>query len=222
MGAKNSTSNQLNETINKTATESISKIATESSGNSYQKMKLDLVAQGKDSVIDGVTLLQKSEVSISSLTKSAQSGNLQSTMLNDIMNSISEETSTFPALGSAQSKSKVKNIIKNEINNKFSVESISKMNLSINQQMDASIVAIGGAAVKNILMSQTAKAIAKQVNELSSSIVSKLESENLLKNEISKKETGLFDFGSIWLIIIIIAIIAAAGLAAKHFGYLKI
>jgi hypothetical protein len=184
MGGSSSKVKQLNHSITNVTTEIVARTSTVASGSI--KSTQNLVFSGTAS---NVEILQSSAVDLDILQKSDINADMQTEIVNSILNEVSKIKTDFPQIPKSKSDTEITNIIENNVSNTFSQESLAELRMGVEQ--DQNVMFTSGSMSENIKIAQTADAVGKLINSMSGNIIVDLAAGTELENQ-AKEETKFF------------------------------
>lgn len=206
MGSQQSRSGQLNDILDKTATEIAVSVSSKGSGSYYGEQTVTI--RGNTGDVNGVDISQVGSIDLSLLQNATVNAELQAQLTTGLTNAITQSRSTFPQINASSTSSDIRNIVQNEVRAKFGVEALATLQMDIKQKQDVDISYNQGNS-NNIKVMQTAKGVGTLVNSLGSSIVQKITTGTEVSNTSDQKNTSWLD--DILAIIIPLIIIAICG-----------
>jgi hypothetical protein len=184
MGNQSSKSTQLNDILNKVATEITVSVASRGSGSYIGDQNVTISGNAGD--INGVKIEQVGSIDLSIAQNADVNADLQERLTTGLSNAIEQARSDFPQINASSTTSEIKNIVRNEVKAKFGVESLASLQLDIKQNQNIDIDENGGD-VKNVEITQTAKGVGRLVNSLSSSITKQILTDTSADNDSNQR-----------------------------------
>lgn len=185
MGASQSAKTKKDiQILNGVTMDFVAKVSTSINAPTIQKMSLSIVADGPDSSVSGISLDQKAKVSISAVSKIAQSADLKQELVTKLRDSM-KTNQMDAAISNTTSDQDLKQVIDNSVQQTFTSESVMEMNASIEQDMAITLIAKNGGQVDDMILSQEAEMIADLSQDVTAGIVNQLSSKTDTASESS-------------------------------------
>lgn len=185
MGASQSAKTKKDiQILNGVTMDFVAKVSTSINAPTIQKMSLSIVADGPDSSVSGISLDQKAKVSISAVSKIAQSADLKQELVTKLRDSM-KTNQMDAAISNTTSDQDLKQVIDNSVQQTFTSESVMEMNASIEQDMAITLIAKNGGQVADMILSQEAEMIADLSQDVTAGIVNQLSSKTDTASESS-------------------------------------
>lgn len=205
MGGSNSSSTKiLQEALTQITVSAV--VSSKSVSHSSTSMGINIEAVGKNSVVDNIDILQKSQITVQSILDTEANADMQADIVNKLtQKALTEQSNENAFIGRNRSETDLTTIISTSVSNYFSVSALQEM--SNNIAMDISISAVDEGSFTNSNIEQSAKTIASQASSLASDIVSKIGVKNEAHTEAeTKQKNSVSLFGGLFAILLIIGI----------------
>jgi hypothetical protein len=191
MGAQNSKTEVLKEVLNNVSIDVINRNSSNATGYIDQKNELEIIGNSGGN-ISGINQINSSIINVSAISESVANGDLQSDLIANITERISQEA---PAIGYSANKTEVKSVVSNVINSNITNESIQNITSTIMQSNQIKIIANTGTDIRYIIQANEAELILELINTTNSEIISKLQTTGALEGDLTQTTKSFLDFG---------------------------
>lgn len=206
MGASASKSDVLNQVLNKTAIDIMTKNSMSSSG--YIKSSNDLTIAGNTGgSISGISQINAAAINVKALLGSSQGADMRSALTAALTAAVKQEARS---IGYTADEANVKSVVENNVNVNMTSENLLTIKNEVLQDNKLQIIANTGTDVSAIIQKNEATLIAELVSNMNASIVNSLTTSGTVTADLSQTTASFIpSFGAI---IIIIALVVCGGL----------
>jgi hypothetical protein len=132
-----------------------------------------------------INILKNSKISLDLMQITDVNASMQTAIVNNILSEVSKNKTNAPQIAADNSDTEITNIVENNVSSSFSIESLSRLSTSI--ELDQSITFLKGSKYNDFKVTQTAEAVGKLINDMSTRIVNQLATSTIpvTKNVVS-------------------------------------
>ncbi len=205
MGASQTKSDVLQQVLNQTSVNVMTKNSTGASGLVDSINDLT-IAGNKNVSISGIAQINTAKINVTALQASVQQGILKSDLEAALASAIKQEGAS---LGYSASEAKVQTIVENRVNANITVENLQHIKNAVKQNNTIKILANEGVDTNSLVQKNEAELILKMISNMTSNILNDLKTTGTITADLSQTTASFMP--GYFTIIIIAAVILVGG-----------